>query len=189
MSLWTICMGPWQVVPSDSIPGKWRMMLAEVDRGRTTTPQPGNPCTSQKHRPLYVLKMDISGTEQITGVLKSKQSLIYLFKFLFPNFGILMLYVYTSIFKDRKLIQRSLKGHNPEYITMQQDPLCFSHSLISPWHTSNKWSNFLTQGERPISKWHSDMEAWKKIPHSGRCVGDISWQNQVAFSLGVYQDW
>lgn len=49
-----------------------------------------------------------------------------------------MLYVYATIFKDRKNMQISVRWHNPEYITMYQDLSAncrcehVSHALLSP---------------------------------------------------------
>lgn len=80
--------GRWS--PQTPLQGKWRMMLAEVDRGRTTTPP--------ARKPMHFSEAQTSSSTE-NGYFRNLankwcfkiKSLIYFLKFQFPNFRILTL--------------------------------------------------------------------------------------------------
>ena len=115
------------------------MMLAELDRESNYT-------LSQQPKVILRDSMDFFIYwkwifQEITKNKSSKLKSLIFFKFSFHSFKILRLYLHTSISKDIKHIQISIRCHNPEYIIMHQDPsanyICehVSHALLSPSDT------------------------------------------------------
>lgn len=77
-----------------------------------------------------------------------------------------MLHVYTSIFRGRKPIRRSLNGHSPEYTTLDRTPMFFTLTCLPPAHVQQVTS-LVGKGPRV-----SDTQMWmpERRSHAGEDV-------------------